>query len=299
MRTNTLLISTLALVASLAGCVKKQGSFDAQGYTHPEYEYRVLAGDPTSGKLMSEDWRLDNYFGPNNKAKRTPRYLTQYELDTDGDDKADKVDEALLYDLRFEHRRNAGLIWLRTFPVSDSLRDMDLRVMMREYVDALASSGYAEVSLQPLRILISNERLTTRVVRSAPGKLGPAESFEAIVEVADVEQMRLDPAARRKLAKLVLVRTDFEYGGKRKSATRFPVYMIAGYVNFPEDFERGLSDFDGLLDRVALGGQRGYRPAPTPPPVAAPPAPPPPASVPPEAPPPEDPVAPDELAPAE
>jgi hypothetical protein len=55
----------------------------------------------------------------------------------------------------------------------------------------------------------------------------------------------------------------------------FPVLMIAGYANLPEDFERGAADFEKFLGRIVMRGQRGFSsqavekpaPAPEPPPV--------------------------------
>ena len=248
-----------ALIALLAlggtACVKKQGTFDAQGYTNHLYDYHVRSD--RGGELMSDAWLLDNYYGDDHKAKRAPEYVTEYQLDTSGNGKVDTTPEELRYDLRYENRFDSGVIWLRTLPLSTTRKDTEPRVLMREYVDALASSGYTAITLKPGQLFIESEHLTARVLDARESRVGGAPAFEAIVEIADVDALQLDPNARRKLAKLVVVRPNFVYN---KGRVDFPVLMVAGYVNFPEDFTRALSDFDSMLSRIDLGSGGSYQP---------------------------------------
>lgn len=287
--------------------MKKQGTFDAQGYTNHLYDYHVRSSG--GGELMSDAWLLDNYYGDNHKAKRAPDYVTEYQLDTSGNGKVDTTPEELRYDLRYENRFDSGVIWLRTLPLSTTRKDTEPRVLMREYVDALASSGYTAVTLTPGKLFIESEHLTARVLDARESRVGGATAFEAIVEIADVDALQLDPNARRKLAKIVVVRPNFVYN---KGRVDFPVLMVAGYVNFPEDFTKSLPDFDSMLSRIDLGSGPGYQPqaqlllTPPVPPAAGPPmgggappavapppvvAPPPPVVAPPQ---PEAPAAPSE-----
>lgn len=293
MSLKPLACSVVLLALGGAACVKKQGSFDAKGYTNHLYDYNVRNGG--AGEVMSDAWLLDNYYGEDRKAKRTPDYVTEYQLDTTGNGKTDVTPEELRYDLRYENRFDSGVIWLRTLPLSTTRRDTEPRVLMREYVDALAGSGFTAVTLTPGQLFIESEHLTARVLDAQENRVGNAPAFEAIIEVADVDALQLDPNARKKLAKLVVIRPNFVYS---KGRVDFPVLMVAGYVNFPEDFSRSLPDFDSLLARIELGGIATYEPKarlllpPPVPPAAGPPmggvvpAAPPPATPPVVAPPP-------------
>ncbi|MEZ4376044.1 MAG: hypothetical protein R3B07_34885 [Polyangiaceae bacterium] len=294
------LIALLALGGTACVSRHKQPLFDAQGYRNKLYHYQVR--NLGVGALMSNDWLLDNYFADRRlvgriKPKPGADYRVTFHLDTNGDGLPDKRREEQRYDLRFIHRSNAGVIWLRTLPIATSLAQTEPRVLMQEFVDGMAGTAYTSVGLGKTSVLVEGERLAARMIDAQPNRVGGAEAFEAIVEIANVDQLKLDPNARRKLAKLVIIRTNFQYGDKRG---KWPVLMTAGYANFPEDFGKSLPDFDSLLSRIELGGLAQYTPRahllPTAPgaPATAPPtgAGAPPAMMPPAVAPPPPPVVP-------
>lgn len=275
---NPFLRLTLAGALSLGAAAcgpKPTGAFDAQGYKNSEYGYRIAGTE----SLLGDEWQLDNlYPGSNNKlqVKKGDEYLTRYELDYDGDGATDKTVEAQLYDLRYKHLRRDALVWLRTFPLSNDLRGKDLRVLSQRYVDEVSGAGYEAVSLGPNTTIIREKRFAANVLGRGAFTMAGREAYETTFEVANVDEVAISPNARRTRVRIALARTPYTYkiyGANKQVKAEYPVFMLAGYANLPEDFDKDVPAFRGLLARIEIDGKTGVTEVvPDGSPAAAPPA---------------------------
>jgi hypothetical protein len=96
-------------------------------------------------------------------------------------------------------------------------------------------------------------RYAHRLLDVRPCRLAGREALAATFEVANVEQLRIRPEVIDERVRLVLVRTDYAYAVPTVRRFEFPSFLLVGYANQPEDFERGIGDFDRLLSAIALG----------------------------------------------
>jgi hypothetical protein len=77
------------------------------------------------------------------------------------------------------------------------------------------------------------------------------------VALALRESALAGPAVRR--VRMVLLRPGFMYQhtNRRKETVLYPVLMVAGYSNSPENFEAAAADFDILLGQITVQGVSG------------------------------------------
>jgi hypothetical protein len=248
--------------ALIGACeVNAPGALTPAGFSHDKYAYRVVTDGST---FLGNEWMLDNYFTDSMGAqqpKRDGAYATKYEFDRNGDGKVDTTQTALTYDLRFQHKKHEAFIWLRTIPISNELKDKDLRVLMKDYVDGIAGAGYEAVQLENQRVGISEKRYAAEVVEQGAATLAGKEAYRAVMDVANVDQIKLTPTDRRVRVELIFVRPGFEYVLSvlgDQSDIKFPVLMIAGYANMPDDFVGDRASFGSFLSRIEIGGRRGF-----------------------------------------
>jgi hypothetical protein len=265
MRSRAFLLFAGALIATAAAgacVVKAPGSMSPTGFTHDQYEYRVAMQDST---FLGNDWMLDNYYTDGDGASRPKHdgaYATKYLLDSNGDGKVDVKRDALTYDLRFQHRKHEAFIWLRTIPIPNELKDKELRVLMKDYVDEIAGAGYEAVLLENDRVGVTEKRYAAELVTQSGATLAGKEAYWATIDVANIDQIKLTPTTRRVRVELVFVQTGFQYQVKRyiddTQPISFPVLMIAGYANMPDDFVADRPSFSSLLSQIEIGGRRGF-----------------------------------------
>ena len=260
----------------LACAPSARGALGPEGFSHNDYAYRVVA--QKDGSFLPESWKLDNYYGGSGalKPKAGKEWIVEYSLDSDGDEEADFKVEELIYDLRFEHLEHDGVIFLRTIPISADMKQKKLSVLMERYVEGIAGAGYEVVTLNSQSQLLVEKRYAAAIVAKSPTKLAGRDAYVALLDVANVDQLKIDPNARKERVELVLLHTDFGYittsnNQTVKSAT-FPVIMFAGYANKPEEFEAGQKDFHDFLGRIEIDKRSGFEP-PELGPSKAPPAP--------------------------
>jgi hypothetical protein len=227
-RSRLMVMGALGLVHW--GCVPSHpGEFANGSFVHSKHGYRVVPR-PTGG-LVPGDWRLDNFHGDpgDRKPKHGADYEGHYFVDIDRDGKTDDIGEYYLFDLRFTNARDDGVIWLRTVPLPLDDANKALRVLANAYVEGIAHDRYEVVQLEgKLHATDSEVSYATQVIASASGTVGNREAFAVTVNVANTNQLKLDPNARWRRVELVLVRTPFAFDvkGTKKPEGPVPVLMV-------------------------------------------------------------------------
>jgi hypothetical protein len=252
-RAPQLLLFPFAFAAlPLLGCATGNGAFRADGFHHDDYPYTVHYAD-RAGRQILPNWRIDNYVvddeGKPGQAKTTTDYEGEQKIDLNGDGDPEKP-TVYYYDLRLLNRRNSGVIWLQTVPLPADHAERDLAVMVRDYATALAGTGFYATFAND-KAEVRAKTYATKIVASKPGKMGPFDSYDATIELANVDQLKLDPAQRSAILRVVFVRTDYVREWTMPTEAKTAVVLRAGYWATPEDFAAGLPDFErflGLLD---------------------------------------------------
>jgi hypothetical protein len=266
-RMGALSVVLATCVATTACKPAASGSFTADAFEQTRYHFKVLA----PGATLGQSWLLDNFYTLPQTGRLQPKradfYLTKFELDVNGDGKFDTENEELTYDLRYTHKQRASVLWLRTFPLPRNSEETELRVLMRQYVDEIAGAGYEAVRLSPERSVVAERRYAAEIVEQSEAQLAGMPAYVATIDVANVDQIKLTPSNRHTRVQVVIAHTHFgyevfpRYGDK----VTFPVLMMAGYSNLPEDFEKDIDAFHKFLGEIDVDGHRGFS-------VTAPPA---------------------------
>lgn len=243
-------------------CRPTVGSFTPNGYEHPEYGYTIRYHDSKEQTLMSEDWLLDNLTRkPDGKIvrKRGADYESHILLDVDDDGKRDDLGAFPTFDMRFEHKKTAAVIALRTIPIETKQKDRELRILVEGLVERISGGGYEVVQLEgELHAANKERRYAAKVLRSARAKLAGQDAYSTVVDVSNVDRLRVDPNSVEVRVEFVMVRTPFQFTPRLGAAARLPVVLLASHASSPADFEAQSADFRGLLGRIDIDGHVGF-----------------------------------------
>ena len=263
--------SLVSLTLALAACGAGRypiASLTNESFRHVTYDYSVAAQGGT-GQLMSSDWRLDNYIPSTEglgEPKETDEYTSRVGLDNDGDGTFETRVTIPTYDLLFKHRRDDGVVFLSTFPISQHASERELSVMLRDFVESAAASGEITHNYNG-----SSSRaeapMASRILASRPTRVHGFPAHEVVFEVANVQQLELSPSARWERGHVVLVRAEMVFGQRQLyPAVRvpdlgrgvgqesfYPVLMVVGYANHPDEFDAHHDEFRDFLSRIHIG----------------------------------------------
>jgi hypothetical protein len=271
-RTWGLGIGAAALVVvGMAGC-QSSGMFDATAFHSRTYPYTIRYADPEEHALLSSDWVVENYYadasGKPTTSKRGRAYRKSRDIElADGHTVSRDFD---VYDVMLVHRASDAVIWLRSIPLSPRQPGINLRVLAAEYADGMSGSGFYATDLGPARV--ESQTYASRVLTGQPVMVAGLEAYEATLEVANVDQLKLDPTSRAAMIRVVFVRTPFKTEASMNS-DGLPVLWMIGYANNPVDFEAQAPDFTRFLGLVDANGSHGFTVLPPVPQAAPPPAP--------------------------
>ncbi|MBN9167473.1 MAG: hypothetical protein J0I07_41475 [Myxococcales bacterium] len=239
----------------LSGCSPSRGTVTPAGYHQTLYGFEVRS---EGGSFLGPDWLLDSH-DKLGAPKREGIYKTQFNIDADNDGSYSHREEQLTYDLRFRHRYTNAILWLTTFPVSSRLAETKLSVEMRELVDNMAG-GRFETAKIGQTTTVEDTRFATRIISEGPATLAGHDAYWATVDVANVDQLKLDASHRQQRMRLVLVRTPFKH--RVRFMVDLPVYMVVGYASAPSEFDAEAPAVKHLLDLLVIQGKQGFVSAP-------------------------------------
>lgn len=270
------LVLSVSLV-SMVGCTPASGALGATGYEQSVVKYQLGYSDPAAKKFLPDDWRLDNYASDPTTGEWTEKTGHEYRatrwLDEDGDGtiSLDERKQENIFDLRFVNARDSAVIWLKVHPVAfgDSKKDLD--VVLENYADGVAGAGsFEQSSLFGLKTDTARQ-YTTFIVSKKATSLGALAAISGVVELADVEKLRLDPQHRDSKAELCFAHVKYlgRWHPKPIKNSVWPVItqetkrghdyaevrtglLVIGYDNDARRFDSHLADFHALLARLVV-----------------------------------------------
>jgi len=250
------------LVCCVLGCgADGKNVFTANGFHQGRYQYDVAYQDAGAQRILPDDWRIDNYYSQPLRPKTSGKYETEVVFDGDGDGRYEATETLATYDLRFENKHSAGVIWLRSIPIDSTDSDKDLRVLMRNAVDSVAGGEYVYWKVGD-RIFGSGEHLVAQQLDEMPATVAGHEAYVSTVELASADQLKLNDKRRLRHIRLVMIRSGLLHKlVPRWTDATFPVVIVAGLSDLPEYFENDLPVFDRFIGQIKIGGIRGYQTA--------------------------------------
>jgi hypothetical protein len=262
-------------LAGVLGC-QSSGFFEATAFRSRLYPYTIRYADPEDRALLSSDWVVENFYADATGKPTTSKTGRLYQKDreielADGHTSRRTFD---VYDVLLVHRASDAVIWMRSIPLSPRQSGLNLRVMAEQYAEGLSGSGFYATDLG--HRMVESQTYASHMLTSRPVMVAGLEAFEATLEVANVDQLKLDPASRAALIRVVFVHTPFATETRGVDSEKLPVMWMIGYSNNPIDFEAQAPDFVRFLGLIDANGSHGFSvlppvvPTAVPPPSAAP-----------------------------
>lgn len=259
------------MVCALGGCatVHPPDVMDKwhASYRHRLYDYHVAFAPGVSSPLPT-DWRLENLVRSKNRqlgsTKPGREYRHGVRLDPDLDGEFEEAASVFTYDLLFKHGKHNGRIWLSTIALPGTMRERNLNVLARDYLESVSTTGVVAIGLDKAMRSAEDKAYVTNVRRESSIQVDGKEAREMLFDVVDAEEARLSSSTRWQRAKVVLVRPPFAWTNRevsgassmrdaRTNVPLYPVVLLIGYVNDAPEFARGLGDFDRLVSAVKIG----------------------------------------------
>ena len=257
-------------------CTPMSGALGADGYEQSLTKYRVNYADKARRKFLPDDWMLDNFAYDSARGewleKNGEQYRAERRLDENGDGtiSANERKSENIFDLRFVNTRDNAVIWVKVHPLEPAYAGRDLDVILENYASGLEGTGLFEQSTL-FGLEVNRERhFTTFMVKKESTTLGPLPAIVGVLEIADVEKLRLDSAHRDSKAELTFAKITYLQTVRGKSMLPWPVVsrggngrgaetvyrcmglLIVGYYNDAARFDAHVADVHSLLGRMVI-----------------------------------------------
>ncbi len=253
----------LWIILELGGCATTRSPFERNGFRQIKHEYSIKYRKPDKCVFINSRWKIDNYYASCSKGvferKTGKTYKGVRYVDWGGDGTSDAY-KTYYYDLRLRHRNNPGTIWVITTDIPTRMKSTFIDVFLDNYVTSLTGAEIQIHSAPTVAVHIDERRHATKILKKERLDVGPHGAVDAVIEIANVDQLRLDPNHRTAMERLVILKIDGIVGDQNFTSIHTQkrpgkVLMIIGYYNTPEYFESGLDDFESFLKQFTFGKQ--------------------------------------------
>jgi hypothetical protein len=263
MKSTSVLVLATAVAVAFTDCAPRPGAMTASGLEELAYGYAIRFKDGAS--FAGAQWLLDNY-ATDARGRYAPKtgatYVGTRELDVDGDGDSERFEEPL-YDLRLANVSDGAVIWTKAHPLLPRDAGKTLDILLSNYADSIAVAGaYADLNAfsqppSPMR------RFTSFVVEQKPRLVAGHPALSALVELAEVDKLRVNPDHRHSKLRLVLVKYGHLQTSSSAPSTPWPsskqgqnwvvertALLVLGYVNTAARFERHTETFSDFVSLV-------------------------------------------------
>jgi hypothetical protein len=295
----TLLLSCICPL--MGACATSSAAFGPSGYEQTAFHYQIRYADSKAQRLLGgKDWRLDNLIwddtiqGWSHKKGSTYTWTRAQDTDQDGTISAQEQHEEGVFDLRFVHTRDQSVIWTKAHPLLLNDAGQDLDVILENYAEQLSGEGLYTAGTIFSAATLKTRKFVSFIVDRAPLQIGPNLAVVATIELAETERLRMEPAHRSSMVRIVFTKLAYQNrmddrsvpGAQEETVrcgsstcNRGIVLLVAGYYNDAAHFPDHLGEFEDLVKRISvppeglLPSHRRSRPVKTspPPPPATPP----------------------------
>jgi hypothetical protein len=262
----------IALAISVLGCseVPQNARLVETGLQNVKQGYGIDFEDRTDCRFLA-NYMIENYYGDCKEKKfflRTgPAYEGKISVDWNNDGTEVRF-PAYFYDLKLHHIQNAGEIWVLSREIPPHLANTLVDVFLDNYVENLSGLN-VEVSRTPFNyVKITERKNATKIISKQSTKIGKYPGIIATIEIANLNQLRLDPNHRSGMMRVLIAKIDGKIGGTDGIVDGHMVIMpperagkvllVVGYYNTPQFFEQGLPDFDSLLKKTSFRKPGSY-----------------------------------------
>lgn len=258
------------LVAGALGCAGAVAELDAnKGLVHQKCDLVIHFKDASDREFIDEHWAIDNWrkYLKQTASSKTDAfarkdgrdYLGRIRIDMNNDGNAE-VYPIYFSDLELTHKENNGYIWVNARELPEHLGSTKAEVFLRNYAESLSGTEF-----QPRNGAFSvsggaSRGFATKIIEEDKIEFGQWSGVIATIEVARLEQLRLDPEHRYGFVRVLFVVIDPFEKMFDEMASSLPRsgkgLLMVGYFNSPDYFRENLEDFYEFLGQFSVGGKR-------------------------------------------
>ncbi|NRA68252.1 MAG: hypothetical protein HRU19_27455 [Pseudobacteriovorax sp.] len=248
-------LGSLIFVSLLSSCATV-GTLDKSGFEHKKMGYKIPYLDKTSGQFLPKNWRMEKDARGRIKLPDSRQYTKSV---TSYNNYKKRVGYQPL-NLIFNHAETNGVISVHSYPLSELEKDKKLDILAQNYTNALSGKFFATLTFSGRVRLGASKTWVSKLLKQNIYKEGGVEILEAVIEVANSDQLKLDPNHRDEKVKIVMMKPDAfgawseTYKNKKGEDYRlfFPSLIVMIYSmnhGYYADYEK---EFDQFVDALKL-----------------------------------------------
>jgi hypothetical protein len=250
-----MLTATLSsLAVACGGSPLLIGKHGQTGLASESYPLQVAYADAATHALLPPPWELENVQPGRHPdqlmSKEGGEWTSSTRFDVDGNGEYETTLDRRDYELYFRHAHSGAHLSLSIYPLDQSHGQVDMDVLVRDYVDLASGAGSVTVTMGPGLAVRSERRFASKLIDSAVFTVAGQPAAGATFEIANVDQIQLSKDARWERARVVLIRAPFWL---RIRDSTWPLIVRVVYSHRAERFDEHVADFVRLVQALRFG----------------------------------------------
>ncbi|MBN2524747.1 MAG: hypothetical protein JXR76_00035 [Deltaproteobacteria bacterium] len=191
-----------------AGCTSSLVTLDSSGLKYTRNNINIDFTNAESSRFIGDNWEVDNWEYNNTSHKWKRKGGSKYKgtveyLDDDGD----VINSEEYYtELTLRHRRNDSQIYVDLTIMQDSKSEIDVDVFLSNFVERLSGKTTWYKFSEYGHHFNDSRTYASKITRQQKIKIGSYDAILATIELANLEQLKLDENSRSEKVSVLLVK---------------------------------------------------------------------------------------------
>ena len=247
-------IYLLALsLLSLTACITP-GEMTKDGFQHDSVAYKIDYQDKEEKRFLPKSWKNER-----TKSGALPaKYQDSSSINAESFDGTPLRIFYNRYDLVFNHKETNGRITVQSYPLEPELSGKKLKILLENQASNLSGQYFStRDDVNPRKIVSKN--WVTKIDNVKEQTINGHEYLEATLELANVDQLKIDPEHRDRKYKILLIRpkkknswkVERVFGVSKKTYTYFAPTIISVIYSMDYSYYNDyLSEFESFTKQL-------------------------------------------------
>ena len=251
----------LASVLLISGCASSPFLLDQHGLKHKEYPLLVKTKNYEETGFINSNWMIKNWkYEPGFKVwsrKSGKQFEREISIDLDDDGYKEIVKHYYL-DLELVNKKNDAKIYFDLMPIPKNKGTLDIGFFLDSYVERNSSNVSWFESDRFSLGSVSEKSYATHVLDKKTFSGDKYEGIVAVVERADLNQLKLNPDHRSDRILVMFIRSNdihketISKGNGKVKTKKYPGIISTVLVTKPKYFDEMKADFYLLTESIVL-----------------------------------------------
>lgn len=242
---------------TLVGCTASLATLNSDGLKYDNNSISVQYTDKVNSRFINDFWQVENWtFSTEFKKwnrKNGDKYKGIVKRDLDEDGTSEQV-SSYYTELELRHVSNDAQIFVDLTILPKTKRNTHVEVFLSYFAENLSGQISWHREFNHERLLNEGRTYASKIITQRRAKIGGNDAIVATIELANLDQLKLDSSHRSMLVSVAMIKIDKVVDNTNGISKTRPAILSVVLQSRPDVHEECYQDYEYFLQQIKIDG---------------------------------------------